>query len=109
MELVHDAETSGLTFAAGIPLAVKTALLSPSFLIKIEMDADPTSKEPHALDDYELASRLSYFLWSSMPDDVLFEYAETKKLSQPATFDMQVRRMLKDPRANARVDNFASQ
>ncbi len=109
VELVHDAETSGLTFAAGIHLAIKATLLSPSFLFKIEMDADPTSKEPHALEDYELASRLSYFLWSSMPDEVLFAYAEAKKLSQPATFDMQVRRMLKDPRANALVDNFASQ
>jgi len=95
------------TIAIGNPAIV--TLLSPSFLFRIELDPDPASTDAHPVADYELASRLSYFLWSTMPDDVLFAYADAKRLSSPAIFDMQVRRMLKDPRASTLVDNFASQ
>ena len=109
VKLVTDARASGLTFTAGLHLAFKATLLSPSFLFRIELDPDPSSTDAHPLDDYELASRLSYFLWSSMPDDVLFAYADARRLSSPAIFDMQVRRMIKDPRARTLVDNFASQ
>src|SRR5262249_25503827 len=58
---------------------------------------------------YELATRLSYFLWSSMPDDELFKLAEASRLREPGVIDAQVRRMLKDPKASALVDNFAGQ
>jgi Protein of unknown function (DUF1592)/Protein of unknown function (DUF1588)/Protein of unknown function (DUF1587)/Protein of unknown function (DUF1595)/Protein of unknown function (DUF1585) len=109
VSVVHAAEATSLPFAAAIQVAIKTTLLSPSFLFRIELDADPTDPKPHALDDYELASRLSYFLWSSMPDDVLFAYAGAKKLSEPRVFDLEVRRMLADPKAKALIDNFASQ
>jgi len=107
--MVRDAETRGLTFAEGLHLALESTLLSVSFLFRIELDPDPASDVPHPLTEYELASRLSYFLWSTMPDDVLFAYADAKKLSEPATFEREVHRMLKDPRAAALVDDFASQ
>ncbi|HSO33298.1 MAG TPA: DUF1592 domain-containing protein [Labilithrix sp.] len=107
--LAASAEAEGATFAEGLQLALEATLLSPSFLFRIELDAEPAAKEAHVLGDYELASRLSYFLWSSMPDDVLFAYAGAGKLSQPAVFDLQIRRMLRDPKAGALIDNFASQ
>ena len=79
-------------------------LCSPYFLYRIEEDP-PQGTAP--INEYELASRLSYFLWSSMPDDELFELAEKNELR--AHQEEQVRRMLKDPKARALTENFAEQ
>lgn len=94
---------------AGTALAIQAMLLSPNFLYRIELDPDPTSTAPHPLSDYELASRLSYFLWSSMPDDELFSKAKSGTLHVPATLDAEVERMLNDPKATRLVQNFAGQ
>ncbi|WP_426755722.1 DUF1592 domain-containing protein [Myxococcus sp. Y35] len=94
---------------AGVKLALRSVLVSPHFLFRVEKNAPPGSTEPYTLDNFELASRLSYFLWSSMPDDELFAAAEAGKLSDPAEVEAQVRRMLADPKARALVENFAGQ
>ncbi len=97
-------------FEAGIQAALVRVLIDPEFLVRIERD--PTSEASggvYQLSDLELASRLSFFLWSSIPDDELLDVATEGRLSDPATLDQQVRRMLADARATALVDNFASQ
>jgi hypothetical protein len=107
LKLVDQAEKNGEKWEAGIQLAVQAVLVSPKFLFRVELDHRPGDKGPHAIDDYQLASRLSYFLWSSMPDDELFALAAKKTLHK--NLEAQVKRMLKDPRAQALVDNFAMQ
>jgi hypothetical protein len=97
-----DAET-------GIGLALRQVLVSPHFIFRVEIDPDPTSMTPHPLTDWELASRLSYFLWSTMPDADLFAAAEAGRLQDPAELERQVARMLDDPKSVAMVDNFAGQ
>jgi hypothetical protein len=87
--------------------AMKAVLVSPRFLFRVERDTNQPGAR--TLDDYELASRLSYFLWSSMPDDTLFALAAKGRLRDPATLTAQVRRMLTDPRARALSDGFAGQ
>lgn len=96
-------------FDAGMALAIQGALLSPHFLFRVELDADPASVEPHPVSPHELASRLSYFLWSTMPDDPLRAAADDGSLLEPDVLRAQVLRMLKHPKASALVDNFASQ
>lgn len=96
-------------FDVGVKLALKAVLLSPHFLFRLELDPAPTLATPRRLTGYELASRLSYFLWSSTPDDVLLEAAAKGELETPAQLEAQVLRMLADPRADALVDNFAGQ
>jgi hypothetical protein len=87
-----------------------TAMLSSlSFLYRVEIDPDPTSHAPHAVGPYELASRLSYWLWSTMPDDALFALAASGELLRPETLAAQLQRMLGDPRADAFVESFAGQ
>lgn len=103
------AEAEGDDFETGIKLAMRAMLLSPHFLYRVELDPDPTSAEPHDLTDHELATRLSYFLWSTMPDAELRAAADAGRLRDPAEIDAQVRRMLADPKARALVDNFAGQ
>lgn len=93
----------------GMKLAVQSALTSPNFVYRAELDPDPTSATPHPLGDYEIANRLSYFLWSTMPDDELFARAKDGTLHTPAVLDAQVERMLADPKAIALADNFAGQ
>jgi mono/diheme cytochrome c family protein len=105
--LVEAAEKRGDKWEAGIQLAVEAVLVSPKFLFRVELDDRPDSAEPHPIDDYQLASRLSYFLWSTMPDDELIDLAAKKQLG--ANLDEQVKRMLKDPRSRALIDNFAMQ
>jgi hypothetical protein len=98
------------TFDKGIEAAVRVLLVSPNFLFREERD--PAGAKPgtiYKLGDYEMASRLSYFLWSSMPDDELFDLAQKGRLKEPAVLDAQVRRMLADPKANSLVTNFAGQ
>jgi mono/diheme cytochrome c family protein len=98
-------------FEAGIRSALERLLVSPDFLFRIE--ADPANVKPgeiYRVPDVELASRLSFFLWSSIPDDELLDLAIRGKLSEGKTLDLQVRRMLADPRARtALVQNFLSQ
>ena len=91
----------------GLRRAITAVLASPKFIFRLEPDAEPENPEPHPIDEYQLATRLAYFLWSSAPDDRLLELAREKKLS--ANLDGEVRRMLKDPRSEALVDNFALQ
>ncbi|NBD10243.1 DUF1592 domain-containing protein [Corallococcus silvisoli] len=93
----------------GVKLALRSVLVSPHFLFRVELDAEPTSTAPHPIGDVELASRLSYFLWSSMPDEALLQAAEGGHLHEPSVLEAQVRRMLADPKARALVDNFAGQ
>jgi hypothetical protein len=87
-----------------------TVLTSPNFLFRVEADpAEDDEDGIRALNDHEIATRLSYFLWSSMPDDELFDLAEKGSLSRPEVLDSQIRRMLGDPKADALVKNFAGQ
>ncbi len=86
---------------------VRAVLVSPSFLFRVEQDR--VGLAPQRLNDGELASRLSYFIWSSMPDDALLALARDGKLADPATFEAEVRRMIADPKARVFADNFASQ
>lgn len=97
----------GQSFQGAVRLALKAILISPEFLFRIENE-NP-SGNAHPVDDYSLACRLSYFLWSSMPDEELFRLAAAGKLHRPAILLSQVRRMLKDPKARALADNFAGQ
>jgi hypothetical protein len=97
-------------FTAGLQDAVSGILASPKFLFRIERD--PAGAAPgsvYRIGDLELASRLSFFLWSSIPDRTLVTLAAQGKLHRPAVLDQQVRRMIADPRSTALVDNFASQ
>lgn len=90
-------------------LMLRTMLVSPHFIFRVETDPDPAAPVPHALSDHELASRLSYFLWSSMPDDALLELADAGMLQDDAVLRDQALRMLQDDRAKALLDNFAGQ
>ena len=97
-------------FERGVQTAVQGILTSPYFLFRAERD--PVGSAPgsvHRLSDIEIASRLSFFLWSSIPDEALIDAAERGELSDPAGLAAQVRRMLGDPRADALVDNFGGQ
>jgi hypothetical protein len=97
-------------FDAGLQLAIKRLLVSPEFLFRIEQDpADLPPDTPYRLSDLSLASRLSFFLWSSLPDDELLGLAEAGRLGERATLAAQIERMIADPRADAFVENFAGQ
>ena len=100
----------GRDFDAGIQNAVQAILVSPEFLFRAEQDPPRAVRgSAYRVSDVELASRLSFFLWSSIPDDELLDLAVRGQLSDRATFDAQVRRMLRDRRADALVANFAGQ
>jgi hypothetical protein len=101
-----DGQSEG-KWLAGLQQMVKVALCSPKFLFRAELDDRPRAREAHALDDFQMASRLSYFLWSTMPDETLLSLAARKQLTP--NLDTQVRRMLKDPRSEALVKNFGMQ
>ncbi len=97
-------------FEAGIEMALRRLLVSPEFLFRIERDPEAAAAD-HAyhVTDLELASRLSFFLWSSLPDDELLAVAGDGRLREPGVLERQVRRMLADPRAASLVTNFAAQ
>ncbi len=98
------------TFENGIELALRRMLASPQFVFRFERDpAGVTPGSNYRIGDLELASRLSFFLWSSIPDDELLNLASQGKLRNPAILEQQVRRMLADPKSQAIVDNFAGQ
>jgi mono/diheme cytochrome c family protein len=96
-------------FDQGIGLAVQRLLTGPKFLLRIERDPEGPANTAHKVSDLDLASRLSFFLWSSIPDDTLLQLASRGQLSSPAVLEQQVRRMLADDRSRALVDNFAGQ
>jgi hypothetical protein len=103
-----DAKAPG-PFDRSLAVPLEAVLVSPEFLFRVETDPEKNPSAPHRIDDFELASRLSYFLWSSMPDDDLFAVARRHQLHQPESLEIQVRRMLADPKSQALVDNFAAQ
>jgi hypothetical protein len=109
MALYRDARANG-NFETGIEMALAGVLVSPHFLFRVEQEpAGLPPGTPYRISDIELASRLSFFLWSSIPDDELLDVAAAGALREPDTLDRQVRRMLADPRSQALVNNFASQ
>jgi hypothetical protein len=108
--ILHQSFTdNGGTYHEGIALVAKALMLSPHFFYRVEIDEDPNSTESHPLSSWELATRLSYFLWSSMPDDELFEKASDDSLLDDDVLAEQVQRMLGDHKATALVDNLAGQ
>jgi len=109
VRLYQSARGQGERFDAACKLAMTAVLVSPQFLYRIEQDPSDHPRQPHPLTDYELASRLSYFLWSSMPDDILFDLARQQKLHERQVLDAQVRRMLADAKSGAFISNFAGQ
>jgi hypothetical protein len=101
---------AGATFDAGIQRGLERVLSSPSFLFRIEREPpNAVVGSVYRLNDLDLASRLSFFLWSSIPDDELLNTAIAGKLKQPVVLEQQVRRMLADPRSSALVKNFVDQ
>ena len=110
LQFVELAVREGDSFAQGIRLALKVILVSPHFLFRIERDPDSGDPGlPHQINQHELAARLSYFLWSSMPDEELYHAAENSELGEPEQLEKQIRRMLADPKSAALVENFGGQ
>ena len=108
MMLFDIGHKQGQPFETAIKLPLKAVLVSPNFLFMVEMDPDKET-EVRELNSYELATRLSYFLWSSMPDDELFDAAKRGELQTPKGMQTQIARMLRDPKSEALVKNFAGQ
>ena len=121
VKFVDLASQNGEGFERGVQLALQAVLVSPQFLYRVELDRRPPQGPPGVapkggkapaglpIGEFELASRLSYFLWSSMPDDELFALAKAGKLREGDNLRKQVDRMLADPKANALVEDFAGQ
>ena len=121
LQFFADGRREGGSFEAGIQLALERVLVDPDFLLRVHRDppsllaslgasARQAPAAAYRLSDLELASRLSFFLWNSIPDERLLDAAGRGQLSKPATLEQQVQRMLADPRATrALVDNFAAQ
>jgi hypothetical protein len=107
--LAKSAVMLGGAIEEGIRAALRSILLSPKFLFRVELDPSPGATTPHALGSYELASRLSYFLWSSAPDAELMTKADQNQLTSKEAVAAEVTRMLKDSKAIAVTDNFAGQ
>ena len=109
LRFYKEARATG-DFETGIEMAVRAVLASTEFLFRIERDPkNAAPRTAYRVSDVELASRLSFFLWSSVPDEELLDLATTGRLSQPATLERQVKRLLADPRSEALVSNFAGQ
>ena len=107
MRIYDKAAKARYTPAQSLQFALTAMLVSPQFLFRIERDPKPGSSTQ--ISDLDLASRLSYFLWCSMPDDELLRLGESNKLHLPETLDAQVKRMIADARSSAFADNFAGQ
>ena len=105
--LVEKTMAQGDKWESAVQLAMQAALCSPKFLFRAELDDRPQNPDARLLDEYQLASRISYFLWSSMPDETLLDLAGKKQLR--GNLDAQVKRMLADSRASSLVENFAMQ
>jgi mono/diheme cytochrome c family protein len=110
LRFVDLAKSDGHNTEKALQLAIQAMLVSPNFLYRVERDANPTDPlQVHQVSQLELASRLSYFLWSSTPDEALLSLAEAGKLRDAGVLRQQVQRMLADPRSNALAANFAGQ
>ena len=114
LDFYGDGRKNGGSFDAGIQFALERMLVDPDFLLRVVRDPSPKqtvdANHSYALTDLEVASRLSFFLWSSIPDEQLLALAERGQLTNPATLEKETRRMLADPRAvDALVHNFAAQ
>ncbi len=96
-------------FEGGVELGLKSILVSPHFLFRVEREPAVRTADVYPISDLELASRLSFFLWSSIPDETLLRLAERGALRRPEVLESQVRAMLLDPRASALTANFAGQ
>ncbi|MEW6161657.1 MAG: DUF1592 domain-containing protein, partial [Verrucomicrobiota bacterium] len=108
MQLFQAADGQGETFEQSVKVALTAVLVSPHFLFRGELQPEPDNpKAVHEINEFALASRLSYFLWSTMPDEELFALAEKKALRK--NLATQVKRMLRHPKSRALVDNFAAQ
>ena len=101
------ARTSGLSYEGSIKQVIQSVLISPKFLLRVEVGNE--GADSYRVNDYELASRLSYFLWATIPDQELFDLAEEGKLSDPDVLQQQLSRMLADEKANTLGDLFAAQ
>jgi len=109
MPFVAMVQEDGGSFEEQIALAIQAVLVDPNFLFLVETDPDPSSSVPHRLNDHEIAARMSYFIYRSMPDDDLFAAADAGSLSDPAELARQVDRMLADPKAAAFAQDFSDQ
>jgi len=110
MDFFRQGRKDGGSFDSGIDLALRRVLASPKFIFRTERDpAGLAQGAAYRVSDVDLASRLSFFIWSSIPDDELLDLAARGALSRQATLERQVRRMLADPKAQALVDNFLGQ
>ncbi len=107
LQLVEQAHTAGDSYQRAMQLVVQLALVSPSFLFRGEVPVDQESAHTFPIDEYQLASRLSYFLWSSMPDEPLMQEAASGTLRQ--NLDVQLDRMLASPRSDELIRNFGEQ
>ncbi|HTB62620.1 MAG TPA: DUF1592 domain-containing protein [Opitutales bacterium] len=108
LDLFNSIDTPDRPFEKSMTVTLQAVLLNTNFLFRVEQEPQPGEADnTHTLNEYELASRLSYFLWSSMPDDELFNLAAKGQLR--ANLDAQISRMLKDPKADALMKNFAVQ
>ena len=104
----RERQTGG--FERGVAMGLRRMLADPEFVFRVERDpASARAGRPYRISDLELASRLSFFLWSSIPDEPLIDLAAAGRLRNPGVLEQQVRRMLADPRAEALVTNFAGQ
>ncbi len=106
-QFVASVQADGAKWEVGIQQAIKVILCSPKFLFRLELDDRPQSEEPIPIDEFHLASRLSYFLWSSIPDDELLQLAEKNQLTE--NLEAQVKRMLATPKATELATNFGVQ
>ncbi len=109
MRLYREARATG-DYEAGVEMALSAVLVNPNFLFRVERDPPGTlAKSAYRISDLDLASRLSFFIWSSIPDDELLELAARNELTKPEVLEKQVRRLLADDRARNLVTNFAAQ
>ena len=110
LTVFHAGRDEGASFELGIRWALERMLVDPDFLFRMEPDpVDAAAGAPYQLTDLQIASRLSFFLWNTIPDEELLSAAEAGRLADPAVLEQQVRRMLADPRAATLASNFAGQ
>src|SRR5262249_16188389 len=110
MQFYREGRNQERAFERGIQFAVERILIDPAFLFRAERLAAGRAGSPlRTIDDFTLASKLSFFLWSSIPDDALLDAAARGVLHEPAVLERHVKRMLADPRAHALVENFFGQ
>ncbi len=108
LQMYVTARNEGLPLQEAIKRPMKSILISPHFLF-LDESSEAAKQEPKRLNDFQLASRLSYFLWNSMPDDTLFRVASKRGLQEPQELERQVNRLVDDPRSEALITNFAGQ